>query len=61
MLHQRPTVGKADAPAKLDIYEDFMCPACSQFEQTYGDEILDLVNDGPVTIVLDVPPSQPAG
>ena len=34
----------------LDIYIDFMCPACSQFEQTYGDEILDLVNDGTITL-----------
>ena len=34
----------------LDIYIDFMCPICSQFEQTYGDEILDLVNDGTITL-----------
>ncbi len=34
----------------LDTYIDFMCPVCSQFEQTYGDEILDLVNDGTITL-----------
>lgn len=34
----------------LDTYIDFMCPICSQFEQTYGDEILDLVNDGTITL-----------
>ena len=27
----------------LDTYIDFMCPICNSFEQTYGDEILDLV------------------
>lgn len=34
----------------LDTYIDFMCPICNQFEQTYGDEILDLVNDGTITL-----------
>ena len=38
----------------LDTYIDFMCPVCNQFEQTYGDEILDLVNNG--TITLNVHP-----
>ena len=27
-----------------------MCPVCNQFEQTYGDEILDLVNNGTITL-----------
>ena len=34
----------------LDTYIDFMCPICNQFEETYGDEILDLVNDGTITL-----------
>ena len=34
----------------LDTYIDFMCPVCNQFEQTYGDEILDLVNNGTITL-----------
>ncbi|MFN8087137.1 MAG: thioredoxin domain-containing protein [Microbacterium sp.] len=34
----------------LDTYIDFMCPICNQFEQTYGDEILDLVNNGTITL-----------
>ena len=44
----------------LDTYIDFMCPICSQFEQAYGKEILDLVNDGTITLnihpiaILDV-------
>ncbi len=38
----------------LDIYIDFMCPICNQFEETYGDEILDLVNDG--TLPLNIHP-----
>ena len=34
----------------LDTYIDFMCPICNQFESTFGDEILDLVNDGTITL-----------
>ncbi len=34
----------------LDTYIDFMCPICNQFEEAYGDEILDLVNDGTITL-----------
>ncbi|GAA3025248.1 DsbA family protein [Microbacterium dextranolyticum] len=34
----------------LDTYVDFMCPICNTFEQTYGGEILDLVNAGTITL-----------
>ncbi len=34
----------------LDTYVDFMCPICNSFEQTYGPEILDLVNNGTITL-----------
>ena len=34
----------------LDLYLDFMCPICGQFEDAYGEEILDLVNDGTITL-----------
>lgn len=34
----------------LDTYIDFMCPICHTFEDTYGGEILDLVNDGTITL-----------
>ncbi|NGO70388.1 DsbA family protein [Streptomyces boncukensis] len=33
------TVGKAGAPAKLTVYEDFRCPACAQFENQYRDTV----------------------
>jgi len=41
-------VGSGDQT--LDTYIDFMCPICKQFETTYGPEILDLVNDGTITL-----------
>lgn len=38
--------GKAGAPAKLTVYEDFRCPACGQFEQGFSKTINQLVDDG---------------
>ena len=28
--------GSADAPVQIDLYADFHCPGCAQFEQNYG-------------------------
>lgn len=39
-----------DGDQTLDTYIDFMCPICNSFEQTYGEEILDLVDDGTITL-----------
>lgn len=39
-----------DGEQSLDVYLDFMCPICGQFETAYGDEILDLVNAGTITL-----------
>lgn len=43
---------KAEIPQKpvLDIYNDFICPACGYFEREYGDTIKNLVNSGDVNI-----------
>ncbi|GAB1640475.1 DsbA family protein [Krasilnikovia sp. MM14-A1259] len=38
--------GKADAPVKLEIYADYMCPYCGRFERANGAEITRLVSDG---------------
>lgn len=39
-----------DGDQTLDLYLDFMCPICNQFETTYGEEIQDLVSDGTITL-----------
>ncbi|GAA1953232.1 DsbA family protein [Microbacterium aquimaris] len=39
-----------DGEQSLDEYIDFMCPICGQFEEVYGDAILDLVDDGTITL-----------
>lgn len=40
------SVGRASAPAKLTVYEDFRCPACGQFENTYRGTIKSLEKAG---------------
>ena len=36
--------------SSMDTYIDFMCPICGQFEEAYGDAILELVDDGTITL-----------
>ncbi|MGB3441284.1 MAG: thioredoxin domain-containing protein [Actinophytocola sp.] len=43
-------VGSADAKVTLDVYEDFLCPACRQFEETFGADIEKHVADGTVRV-----------
>ncbi|MER7412034.1 DsbA family protein [Streptomyces cacaoi] len=40
------SVGRANAPAKLTVYEDFRCPACGQFENQFSDTIRELEKAG---------------
>jgi protein-disulfide isomerase len=43
-------VGEDDAKVTLDVYEDFLCPACRAFEDSYGKEIEQRVEDGTVRV-----------
>jgi protein-disulfide isomerase len=42
--------GSVDAPV-LDLWEDFQCPACRDFEQASGATIEKLIDDGSVKVV----------
>jgi protein-disulfide isomerase len=44
-------VGNPDAPATIDLYLDFQCPACAQFEQQAGATIDELVASGQARVV----------
>lgn len=44
------TVGKTDAPVTVDIYQDYMCPYCGQFERTNSGDIAALAADGTAQI-----------
>ncbi len=32
-------IGKSGAPVTVEVYEDFLCSGCGQFEQLYGDQL----------------------
>jgi protein-disulfide isomerase len=59
-------VGKDSAKATLDVYEDFLCPACGQFEKTWAPKIDAQVGAGTLKVryhlvnLLDAQ-SKPAG
>lgn len=39
-------VGAAGAPVAIEVYEDFLCPACASFDAAYGAQIDDEVAAG---------------
>ncbi|MDA1360689.1 thioredoxin domain-containing protein [Glycomyces luteolus] len=39
-----------DGPVEIDLYIDYMCPACNQFESAYAEQIQSWVDDGSVTV-----------
>ncbi|TFV66928.1 UNVERIFIED_ORG: disulfide bond formation protein DsbA [Bacillus sp. AZ43] len=43
-------VGSADAPAVIDVYEDFGCPACGAFEARHAGTLAELAADGDVLL-----------
>ncbi|MGH3694011.1 MAG: DsbA family protein [Pseudonocardiaceae bacterium] len=58
--------GSPQAPVTIDVYEDFLCPACGQFERLYHQRFAQAAADGkakvvyhPVAILDDL--SAPAG
>jgi protein-disulfide isomerase len=44
------TIGKAGAKSNIDVYLDFRCPHCEEFEQASGATMDQLVEDGTATI-----------
>lgn len=44
-------VGDPDAPVTIDLYLDFQCPACAQYEQQTGATIDELVASGRARVV----------
>ncbi len=58
--------GNPQAPVTIDVYEDFLCPVCGQFEKAYHQRFAQAAADGkakvvyhPVAILDDL--SNPAG
>jgi protein-disulfide isomerase len=48
------TLGKEGAPVKIQLYEDFQCPACAQFNrESYPDLVEGYVKPGEVKLVSE--------
>lgn len=43
-------VGRQDAPLTIDVFEDFQCPVCKQFEAKSGQAISDAVDAGKIRV-----------
>jgi protein-disulfide isomerase len=43
-------IGSASAPVTLDLYEDFNCPICGQFEKAFGSSITDMVKQNKIAV-----------
>jgi protein-disulfide isomerase len=43
--------GKPGAPVTIDVYEDFLCPACGQFEKLYGHRLEQAAAAGQARVV----------
>jgi protein-disulfide isomerase len=44
------TVGKAGAKATIDVYADFLCPICGEFEKQYKTQVEQAINDGKLQV-----------
>ncbi|ANY06526.1 DsbA family protein [Pseudonocardia sp. HH130630-07] len=47
---QGVSTGNAQAPAKIDVYVDFQCPACKQFQEASGQTLDELRDSGQAQI-----------
>jgi protein-disulfide isomerase len=44
------TIGPDDAPNKVVVYEDFLCPYCAELEKKTRDDLAQLASDGKVQV-----------
>lgn len=48
------SIGQAGAPVTIDIYQDYMCPYCGQFERAQSADLKTLVDSGEARVVIHV-------
>ncbi|MEV4535880.1 thioredoxin domain-containing protein [Asanoa sp. NPDC049518] len=46
-------ITQGNGPVQVQLYEDFLCPHCKDFEATSGSAITDLVNDGKIKVTYN--------
>ncbi|MCX2948870.1 DsbA family protein [Lentzea sp. NEAU-D7] len=42
--------GQEDAPVVINVYEDFLCPACGAFEERYGQDVHERLTNGSLRV-----------
>ncbi|HEX5740459.1 MAG TPA: thioredoxin domain-containing protein [Pilimelia sp.] len=45
-------IARGSGKVRVDVYLDYMCPACRQFDEAAGPSLDKLVNDGTATLVV---------
>lgn len=43
-------VTAGSGPTVVDVYSDYLCPACERFEERYGEELTTALNNGQITV-----------
>lgn len=43
-------IGKDSAPVTLDVFQDFMCPVCGEFEKANSEDVAKLVDAGTIRL-----------
>lgn len=43
-------VTAGSGPVVVDIWSDYLCPACERFEERFGEELTTALNDGRITV-----------
>lgn len=43
-------VTAGSGPVVVDIWSDYLCPACERFEERYGEELTTALNEGRITV-----------
>ncbi|MDN5749997.1 MAG: thioredoxin domain-containing protein [Pseudonocardia sp.] len=43
-------VTAGSGPIVVDVYSDYLCPACERFEERYGEELTTALNNGQITV-----------
>ncbi|MFJ8577372.1 DsbA family protein [Micromonospora sp. NPDC093277] len=50
--HEGTGIVLGNGPVNIDLYEDYLCPACKQFQDTSGATITQLINENKVRVVF---------
>jgi protein-disulfide isomerase len=43
---------RPEPPVRVDLFSDYMCPYCGQFEVSYGETLQTLVDEGKINLVV---------